>query len=95
MEYKGWSVDLDRNEIRGPRHYRKKVPAKIAELMHLLVGKKGDVARHEYLISGLWGHDAPETATRILHRYVCTLRLVLPNRAQIFNERQCGYWFKP
>ncbi len=70
--------------------------AKEAQIMKLLVAKKGDVVTREELLETVWGYT-PETETRTVDNFVARLRKHFEKKPQkprhILTVREKGYQF--
>lgn len=70
--------------------------AKEAQVMKLLVSKKGEVVSREELLEKVWGYD-PETETRTVDNFIVRLRKYFEKKPQkpqyIVTVREKGYQF--
>ncbi len=95
MRFGDMWIDFDSGKAKGCQgeFY---LTAKEAQIMKLLVAKKGDVVTREELLETVWGY-APETETRTVDNFVARLRKHFEKKPQkprhILTVREKGYQF--
>lgn len=91
-EYKGWSVDLDKNLLHGPNSFERQLSPIEAEVMYALLDAKEGLAFRERIITRVWSFDANENSAQRLNVYIYRLRKILPPQVKIRNARFKGFW---
>lgn len=90
--YKNWWIDLSKNLLCGPAGYEQRIGPRQAEILHLLISKKGEVADLEWMIGRLWGYDSSENSRNTIHVHIHKVRQILPSVLEIKVAYRKGYW---